>query len=208
MPLPDKRRVGVIGGTFDPIHFGHLAIAEEVYSQLDLAEVVFVPAGQPPHKMGEKISAARHRLAMLALAIAPNPHFSISQVDLQRIGPSYTVEMLRLLQAQWGNQTAIYFIIGWDSLEELLTWHDPAGILERLTFLVAVQRPGYQEASGYREELEARLPTITQRLLTVSAPQLEIASTDLRQRVAEGRPITYQTPETVERYIAQHRLYR
>src|SRR5579863_1644652 len=202
MLLPDKRRVGVIGGTFDPIHYGHLAIAEEVYSQLDLAEVVFVPAGQPPHKMGEKISAARHRLAMLALAIAPNPHFSISQVDLQRIGPSYTVEMLRLLQAQWGNQTAIYFIIGWDSLEELLTWHDPAGILERLTFLVAVQRPGYQEASGYREELEARLPTITQRLLTVSAPQLEIASTDLRQRVAEGRPITYQTPETVERYIA------
>lgn len=202
------RRVGVIGGTFDPIHYGHLTIAEEMRSRLDLAEVVFVPAGQPPHKQGERVSAAHHRLAMVTLAIASNPHFTISRVDLQRTGPSYTVEMLRLLQEQWGNQTAIYFIIGWDSLEELLAWHDPAGILDRLGYLVAVQRPGYKEATGYREELETRLPTITQRLLTIPAPQLEIASTDLRQRVAEGRPIKYQTPETVERYIAQHRLYR
>jgi nicotinate-nucleotide adenylyltransferase len=202
------RRVGVIGGTFDPIHYGHLTIAEEMRSRLDLVEVVFVPAGQPPHKQGERVSAAHHRLAMVKLAIASNPHFTISRVDLQRTGPSYTVEMLRLLQEQWGNQTAIYFIIGWDSLEELLTWHDPAGILDRLAYLVAVQRPGYQEVTGYREELEARLPTITQHLLTILAPQLEIASTDLRLRVAEGRPIKYQTPETVERYIAQHRLYR
>src|SRR6266849_5392639 len=206
--LTNMRRVGVLGGTFDPIHYGHLVIAEEVYAALDLKEMVFVPAGQPPHKPGRPITPAHHRLALLERAIASNPHFTISQVDLHRPGPSYTVETLRLLRQQWGPQTAIYFVIGGDSLEDLLTWHDPAGILEQLTYLVAVQRPGYEEASGYRESLEARLPGIKQRLVMVRAPQLEISSTDLRLRVAEGRPIKYQTPEAVEHYIAQYGLYK
>ncbi len=206
--LEDMRRVGVIGGTFDPVHYGHLVIAEEVYAALDLAEMVFVPAGHPPHKPDSLVAEARHRLAMLELAIAHNPHFSISRVDLERPGPSYTVETLRLLHQQWGEQTAIYFLIGWDSLEDLLTWHDPAGILQQLSYLVAVRRPGYNEESGYRDSLEARLPGIKQRLLVVSAPQLEISSTDLRTRIAEGRPIKYQLPESVEQYIEQYRLYQ
>ncbi len=205
--MPDIRRVGVIGGTFDPVHYGHLVIAEEVYSALDLAEMVFVPAGHPPHKPDSLVAAAHHRLAMLELAVANNPHFSISRVDLERPGPSYTVETLRLLRQQWGEQTAIYFLIGWDSLEDLLTWRDPAGILAQLAFLVAVRRPGYHEESGYRDSLEVRLPGIKQRLLVVSAPQLEISSTDLRTRIAEGRPIKYQLPESVEQYIEQYRLY-
>lgn len=207
-PFPNMLRVGLLGGTFDPIHYGHLVIAEEVRARLDLAELVFVPAGQPPHKPEQTIAAAHHRLAMLQLAIASNPYFTISQVDLERPGPSYTVDTLRLLRQQWDRQTAFYFIIGGDSLEDLLTWHDPAGILEQLTYLVAVQRPGYEEASGYRETLEGRLPGIKQRLLMVQAPQLEISATDLRLRVAEGRPIKYQTPEAVEYYIAQQGLYR
>ena len=202
------RRVGLLGGTFDPIHYGHLVIAEEVRTVLHLAEMVFVPAGHPPHKPGRIVTEAQHRLAMLELAIASNPHFTISLVDLERPGPSYTVETLQVLRQQWGAQTAIYFVIGGDSLEDLLAWYDPAGILKQLTALVAVQRPGYEEAAGYRDTLEARLPGIRQRLIMVQAPQLDISATDLRRRVAEGRPIKYQTPEAVERYIIEYGLYR
>lgn len=202
------RRVGLLGGTFDPIHFGHLVIAEEVRTVLHLTEMVFVPAGHPPHKPGRIVTEAQHRLAMLELAIASNPHFTISLVDLERPGPSYTVETLQMLRQQWGAQTAIYFVIGGDSLEDLLAWYDPAGILQQLTALVAVQRPGYEEAAGYRDTLEARLPGIRQRLIMVQAPQLDISATDLRRRVAEGRPIKYQTPEAVERYIIEYGLYR
>ncbi len=202
------RRVGVFGGTFDPVHYGHLVVAEEVYATLHLAEMVFVPAGQPPHKTREVITAAEHRLAMLELAIASNPHFTISLVDLDRPGPSYTVDTLRLLRQQWGEETAIYFVIGGDSLGDLLSWYDPPGILEQLSHLVAIRRPGYNESEEYYDWLEARLPGIKQRLLVVEAPQFEISATDLRLRVAEGRPIKYQTPDSVESYIIQYGLYR
>jgi nicotinate-nucleotide adenylyltransferase len=197
-----------MGGTFDPIHYGHLVVAEEVHAALDLAEMLFVPAGQPPHKPNRVVTGAQHRLAMLELAIAGNPPFSISRVDLDRPGPSYTVETLRLLREQWGELTALYFVIGWDSLEDLLTWYDPAGILQQLSYLVAVRRPGYNEHEGYRDSLEARLPGIKQRLLVVPAPQFDISSTDLRQRIAEHRPIKYQVPESVEKYIKQYNLYQ
>ena len=203
----DVQRFGLLGGTFDPIHYGHLVIAEEVRTALDLTEMVFVPAGYPPHKPQKTISETRHRLAMVELAIASNPHFSISTVDVERPGTSYTVETLRLLREQWGEETEIYFVIGWDSLEELPTWYNPEGILEQVTHLVAVHRPGYIEVPGHRDQLEERLPGLKRRLLTMPAPQLEISATDLRQRVAEGRPIKYQTPEAVEQYIIEHRLY-
>jgi nicotinate-nucleotide adenylyltransferase len=226
--LTNKRHIGVLGGTFDPIHFGHLVIAEEVYATLNLAKMVFVPAGQPPHKPGQIVTPAPDRLTMLELAIGSNPHFVISRVDLDRPGPSYTVETLRLLREQWGEQTAIYFVIGWDSLEDLLDWYDPVGILKQLDHLVAVKRPGYplpahvvngadagdQDTRGEHEEkeyidrLEERLPGIRQRLIIVPAPQVQISATELRQRVAEGRPIKYQLPEVVEQYILQHGLYR
>lgn len=204
----NTRRVGVIGGTFDPIHYGHLVIAEEVYATLDLAEMVFVPAGLPPHKPGRLVTPAHHRRAMVELAIASNPHFTISLVDLERPGPSYTVDTLRILRKQWGEQAAIYFVIGWDSLEEFVSWYDPQGILAQLSFLVAVRRPHYNEGSAYLAALEARLPGLKQRLLVVPAPQLDISASDLRQRVAEGRPIKYQLPESVEAYILQNGLYR
>jgi nicotinate-nucleotide adenylyltransferase len=203
-----RRRVGLMGGTFDPVHYGHLVIAEEVYYTLDLDEMVFIPAGQPPHKRKRAVTPAVDRLAMLELAIASNPHFSISTVDIDRPGPSYTVDTLRLLHEQWGASAALYFVIGWDSLEELGSWYDPQGILEQLTHLVAVHRPGHQEMDGYRERLEARLPGIKQRLLTVPVPQLDISASDLRQRVAEDRPIRYQTPDPVVQYIREHNLYR
>ncbi len=206
-PLLQTQAVGLLGGTFDPIHSGHLVIAEEVRATLGLERMVFIPAGEPPHKPGRKITPAHHRLAMVELAIASNPCFALSHVELDRPGPSYLVDTLRLLREQWGTNVALSFVIGWDSLEELHTWHDPLGILAQLTHLVAVGRPGYTDEKAYHTLLEQRLPGIMQRLLVVPVPQLEISSTDLRRRVAEGRPIKYQTPELVERYIIEHKLY-
>jgi len=205
------RHIGLIGGTFDPIHQGHLVIAEEVRATLNLCEMVFIPVGEPPHKPRRKVTAAHHRLEMLRLAIASNPHFSYSRIELDRPGPSYSVNTLQLLHQQWDTdtvQTALYFVIGWDSLEELHTWYNPLGILAQLAHLVAVSRPGYTEDVAYLKKLEQRLPGITRLLLAVQAPQLAISSTDLRLRVAQGRPIKYQTPEVVEQYIKEHALYR
>ena len=204
---PVTRHIGLMGGTFDPVHYGHLVIAEEVRATLNLSEIVFIPAGQPPHKTGHHITEAQHRLAMLELAIASNPHFRISLMEIERTGPSYTVDTLRTLREQLGTDTALFFIIGWDSLEELYTWYKAPDILTLVTYLVAVRRPGYEEDAEYNKVLEQRLPGILQRLLVVQAPQLEISATDLRQRVAEKRPIKYQTPEAVETYIKENRLY-
>ena len=207
-PLLEKPRVGLIGGTFDPIHYAHLAVAEEVYVALNLTEMVFIPAGQPPHKSGQECTESHHRLAMVQLAIASNPHFTLSRVEIDRQGPSYLVDTLRILHDQWGPDTELFFVIGWDSLEEFHTWYKAVDILAQLTGLVAVRRPGYEEDRGYNKALETRLPAITQHLVVVPAPQLAISSTDLRRRVAEGRPIRYQTPEAVEHYIMEHSLYR
>jgi nicotinate-nucleotide adenylyltransferase len=221
-PLPGTKRMGVIGGTFDPVHYGHLVIAEEVYAALELDEMVFVPSGQPPHKPDRVVTASAHRVAMLERAIADNPHFSLSRIDVDRPGPSYTVDTLRLLREEWEGRerqaaqsgevggvkpVALYFVIGWDSLEYLLSWYDPAGILAQLEYLVAVRRPRYNVDERYLDTLEARLPGLKQRLLVVPAPQLDISATDLRERVSQGRPIKYQLPESVEQYIRENGLY-
>jgi nicotinate-nucleotide adenylyltransferase len=200
-------RIGIIGGTFDPVHYAHLAIAEEVYHALKLTRVIFVPAGQPPHKAEAPVTPADCRLAMLKLAIAGNPHFALSLVDLQRSGPSYTVDTLRLLRQELGPRAELYFVLGGDSLKDLPTWHDPEGLLAYAT-IVALMRPGYGDMNCSREQLEARLPALRQRLIMLSGPLMEISSTDLRRRVAEGWPIKYQLPEAVERYISRQGLYR
>lgn len=202
------RRIGLLGGTFDPVHYGHLVIAEEVCVALHLTEMVFIPSGQPPHKLRRDVTPADQRVAMLELAIASNPHFSISRIEIEREGPSYSVDTVRELRTQWGTNAALYFVIGWDSLEDLYTWHDAPGLLAEVTHLVAVRRPGYEDDTEYNKFLEERLPGIMQRLLVVPAPQLDISATDLRQRITEGRPIKYQTAEAVEEYILQQGLYR
>lgn len=203
----EGKRVGIIGGTFDPIHYAHLACAEEVYRTLKLAQIIFVPAGEPPHKMGMPVTPAQHRLAMLQLAITENPHFTLSLADLQRPGPSYTVDTLRLLKQELGQQSELYFIIGGDSLKDLPSWYNPGGIIEQAS-IVALMRPGYMNVQQARQQVEGRLPGLNQRLITLVGPQMEISSTDLRQRVSEGRPIRYQTPDAVERYIFQQHLYQ
>ena len=197
-------RIGVFGGTFDPIHMGHLVAAEEARVRLGLERVIFVPAGIPPHKMNEEILPARHRLAMVELAIASNPHFTVSRVDIDRTGPSYTVDTIKLLRDELGAETEIYFIMGSDSLRELPTWHEPEELI-RLCRLVVMTRPGY---TIDLEGLEKVLPGISSRVQFIDMPHLAISSSDLQRRVREGLPIKYQVPREVEEYIYTHSLYR
>lgn len=198
------RRIGVIGGTFDPIHYGHLAAAEEVRVKMDLERVLFVVAGMPPHKLDEEVTRVEHRLTMVSLAIASNPYFELSRVDVDRPGPSYTVDTISILQGQLGQETAMFFIMGLDSLSELLTWHQPERLI-RLCRLVAVSRPGFEIDLA---ELETSVPGITSRVDIIDMPEMDISSSELQERVRDGLPIKYQVPEEVERYIMEHGLYR
>ena len=197
-------RLGVLGGTFDPIHYAHLAIAEEARTQLGLDPVWFVPAGQPPHKPDVTIAPAHHRLAMLELALASNSHFRISRVDLERPGPCYTVDTLALLREEWGPHVELYFIISADSLREMHSWYRPRRIME-LALLAVAPRPGNQLHLG---ELERDLPGLSRRVRIIEAPLLDISATGLRQRVREGKSIRYYVPEDVEAYIIAHGLYQ
>jgi nicotinate-nucleotide adenylyltransferase len=199
-----SRRVGVVGGTFDPIHIGHLLIAEEARVRLELEEVVFVPAAMPPHKLDKDITPVEHRLAMVELAIASNPHFTISRVDIDRFGPCYTVDTIAILKDEWGPQVDVYFIMGQDSLMEIVTWHKPQRLI-RLCRIVALSRPGYRASI---KELDALLPGAASRIYVLDSPELAIASTDIQRRVCQGLPIKYQVPQAVEEYIYAHGLYR
>ncbi len=200
----DGMRVGVFGGTFDPIHIGHLVSAEEAWVELKLERVVFLPAGLPPHKLDHVMSPVEHRLAMVELAIASNPHFAVSKVDIERFGPCYTVDTIELLKDEWGPGAEIYFIMGSDSLLDILTWHKPKRLIKLCRFAV-VSRSGYQVDL---DELDALLPGVTSRVQMLNAPELAISSTDIQRRVREGLSIKYQVPEAVEDYIYQHKLYQ
>ena len=197
------QRIGVIGGTFDPIHYGHLAAAEEARVRVNLEKVLFVVALLPPHKLDEDVTPVEHRLAMVRLGIASNPHFEISLVDVDRPGPSFTVDTISMLQEQWGPDTELFFVMGLDSLVEVPTWHQPERLI-RLCHLVAVSRPRFEVDM---RQLEASVSGISSRVEIIDMPEVDISSSDLQRRVKEGLPIKYQVPEEVERYIIEHRLY-
>ena len=197
--------LGIFGGTFDPPHYGHLAIAEEAAEQLGVPRVLWVPTGQPPHKPGAPITPAAHRVRMAELAIADNPRFGLSCIDVERPGPSYTVDLLALLHAAHGAATELYFICGMDMLASFLTWHEPASVIAQCQ-LVAITRPGVPPVDV--AALEAALPAARGRVHLLHAPGLDIAGTDLRARVAAGRSIRYLVPPVVASYIAEHGLYR
>jgi len=199
-----KRRIGVLGGTFDPIHNGHLVIAEEVRVRMGLERVLFVPARISPLKLARRTTPAHHRCRMIELAIAGNPFFALSRVDLDRPGPSYTVDTLRLLKTQLGDEAGIFFILGQDALSTILHWRAPAEIM-RLAHLAVVSRPGYRADLS---SLEAALPGLRDALTILESPELSVSSTDLRQRLRKGWPIRYQVPDAVMAYIQEHHLYR
>lgn len=198
-------RIGVIGGTFDPIHLGHLVASEEVMWALRLEKVLFVPAGEPPHKVHGGSSSVLDRVRMVELAIASNPHFELSLVDVKRPGKSYTVDTLSILREQLGARAEIFFILGMDSLSELTTWKDPAGVIAQCR-LAVVNRPPYPPAD--LQGLEGRLPGISRRVDIVDMPGIDLSASGLRHRVAAGRPIKYLVPESVEQHILERGLYR
>jgi nicotinate-nucleotide adenylyltransferase len=197
-------KLGILGGTFDPIHLGHLILAQATADHLGLDQVLFAPAGVQPLKRERRTSPAADRVAMVEAAIAGNPRFALSRVDVDHPGPSYTVDTLDRLRAAWGTAAALWFIIGLDSLTTLLAWRDPAGILAR-TRLAVAPRPGVTvDLPG----LTAALPTLPQQIDWVPAPLIEISASDLRARAARGHDLRYFVPDDVRAYIAAHRLYR
>jgi nicotinate-nucleotide adenylyltransferase len=198
-----SERLGIIGGTFDPPHYGHLVLAENGRVQLDLDQVLFVPAAQPPHKPEQPITAARHRVAMVKAAIADNVAFQLSRVDLDRAGPNFTVDMLGIFR-ETCPQASFFFLMGGDSLAEFLSWRDPAGIVQQ-AHLGVMKRPGWEADVA---TLQEQLPGIGERLAWLDTPHLKISGTDLRRRVREGLPIRYLVPHAVRRYVAEHGLYR
>jgi nicotinate-nucleotide adenylyltransferase len=191
------RRVGIMGGTFDPIHHGHLVAASEVASLFALDEVIFVPTGEPYQKSDRLVSAAEHRYLMTVIATASNPRFWVSRVDIDRAGPTFTVDTIRDIAAQRvGAQ--LYFITGADALAQILSWKDSEDVL-RLAHFVGVTRPGYELSDEH-------LPHRSVTLLDV--PALAISSSDCRDRVEAGHPVWYLVPDGVVQYINKHRLYR
>ncbi len=196
------RALGILGGTFDPLHYGHLALAENARTQLSLERVLFVLAGQPPHKPDCPIAPTHHRAAMLKAAIADNPAFAISSVDVDRPGPHYTVDMLALLQREYP-EADLFFLMGGDSLVQFLAWRDPTGIVQQ-AHLAVMRRPGH---TADLEKLKQAIPGIQDRLAWLDTPHLDIASSDLRRRVREGLPLRYLLPPAVEDYVRKHRLY-
>ena len=196
--------IGILGGTFDPIHLGHLIIAEGVRAGLGLAEVIFVPAGRPWLKEDRVISPAVHRVEMARLAITTNPSFRLSTVETERPGPSYAVETLAVLKSQLGGEARFFFILGWDTLAELPLWKEPSR-LTGMCRLVAIPRPGCKPPS--LRVLEEAVPGSTRGIVLFEGPKIGTSSTDIRSRVKEGRSIRHLVPEDVERYIKEQGLY-
>lgn len=193
-----------MGGTFDPIHYGHLAAAEEARAVVGLEEVIFLVAGVPPHKQDDPVAPAEDRLAMVERAIASNPHFVASRMELDRAGPSFTADSLEALAGDLGSETDLHLIMGMDSLAEFATWHRPDRLIE-LARLVVVRRPGYE---ADLEALDREIPRIAARTNIIDMPEVEVSSTDLQDRIRNGMPIKYQVPPEVEAYIYDNGLYR
>lgn len=192
--MPNKRRIGVMGGTFDPIHNGHLVAASEVASAMQLDEVLFVPTGKPWQK--QEVSSAEHRYLMSVVATASNPQFKVSRVDVDRPGYTYTVDTLNDLNEQFPDAD-LFFISGADAIAQIIAWKDIDSVWD-LAHFVAVSRPGHK----------LKLPKAPKGAISeLEVPALSISSTDVRERVGQGKPIWYLVPDGVVQYISKHNLY-
>lgn len=196
--------IGVLGGTFDPVHIGHLAMAEEVCARLGLDEVLFMPAGQPYQKADTHILSAEHRLRMVRLSISGKSYFGLSAMEIERTGPTYTVDTIAELKSQLGSGDELYFILGWDNLEELPKWHEPGRLLS-MCRLVAVPRVGCPVPD--LGSLDTAIPGLSKRVIMLDKPEIDISASVIRDRVARGLSIKHLVPEAVEKYIREHKLY-
>lgn len=200
----DKRqRVGIMGGTFDPIHIGHLIISEEVREKFNLDYVLFVPARVPPHKQ-ESAKEAIHRYNMVKLAIKGNPRFCVSDIEMKRNGPSYTIDTLREFRQIYGKDTDLYFIAGTDTIRDLPNWNDHKELLSLCEFIGATRPDGTDDI----EDIITYFGDLGSRIHRLRVPKLEISSTELRQRLKEGRNVRYLLPDAVLQYIKIHGVYK
>ncbi len=197
-------RIGLFGGTFDPPHLGHLILASEAQAQLGLTRLLWILTPDPPHKPDQVITSTEHRLAMVKLAIQDNPSFELSRVELDRPGPHYTLDTIHIL-AEQNPGAEIVPIIGGDSLRDLPKWHEPKEILYACHWVGVMRRPN-DEAD--LKILESELPGISSKVHYVDAPLLEIASREIRSRIAQGRSVRYYLPQPVYQYIEEHHLYK
>jgi len=204
-PARDARRVGVLGGTFDPPHIGHLWLATLAADELGLDRVLFVPAAQPPHKRRRRVSAATHRLLMTRLAIATDPLFELSGIEMERPGPSYTVDTMGELQRVYGEDAHLFLVMAVDSLTQIDAWREPERILGMAEWAVG-PRPGI--AAPPAEWLHERFGAAASRIHLLEGPGLAVSATQIRERVAAGRAIRYLVPRAVEELILDQRLYR
>ena len=197
--------VGLVGGTFDPIHLGHLLVAEEARVRLGLEEVVFIPTGQPWMKAERDLSPTHHRLNMVRLAVASNPFFRASSLEIDRPGLTYTIDTLREFHRDASGRDDFYFILGIDSLKEFHRWREPAKILELCT-LVAVPRPGHPDMDlSFMDDVQ---PSASKKVVALDGLAIGISGTEIRRRVGLGLSVRYQVPEDVERYMYRYGLYR
>lgn len=202
--MPTQQRIGVFGGSFDPIHVGHLIAAEILQHELQLRQVIFLPAGKPPHKPSRVLASDEDRVAMLELAIADTPSFSISMVDLERPGYSYTSKSLEILRNNLTESAELFFLMGQDSLRSFPQWHRP-DLIARQVRLGVAQRPGFEVSI---DELKRAVPEIDGRIELVPIPLIGISSSDIRERVRNNEPYYYQVLPSVADYIRRHGLYR
>ncbi|MDD2568279.1 MAG: nicotinate-nucleotide adenylyltransferase [Clostridia bacterium] len=198
------KRLGIMGGTFDPIHYGHLVTAEAARSRFQLDEVVFVPAGHPPHKQKKKVTDAQHRYMMTLLATVTNPYFKISDIEIARGGISYTYDTVRFFKEKYNGKLEVFFITGADAVSEIMTWKKIDSLIRECNFIAAT-RPGYSFDNFTSNNVFPQL--LISKLAFLEVPALAISSTDVRRRVENSEPIKYLLPETVETYIYKNALY-
>ncbi|RJP38600.1 MAG: nicotinate-nucleotide adenylyltransferase [Phycisphaerales bacterium] len=201
-------RIALFGGSFNPIHLGHLIVARNIAEQLGLDRVIFLPSSRPPHKNGAALAEGDHRGQMVRLAIAGEPLFELSDYDQNRPGPSYTIDTVSHFRQTLGLEIILYWIIGTDSLADLTTWYR-VGALVDCCRIITARRPGFREVDWDR--LRSRLSEDQIAILragVLDTPQIEISATDIRRRVREGKSIQYLVPEAVRQYIAEQRLYQ
>lgn len=200
------RRIGLLGGTFDPVHTGHLILAQAALEEAKLDSVWLIPAAQPPHKVGHAITAFAHRAAMVDRAVQGNDRLAVCRIEAERAGPSYTIDTVRTLRARHPDVEWV-FLIGGDTLSELSTWRDIEALLSLCEFRVML-RPGAQDIADLRARIHLPEPWPDRLLEGVfNAPLVEIAASDVRLRVAQGRSIRYRVPDSVAEYIRDHQLY-
>lgn len=194
--------IGILGGTFDPIHIGHLVVAEEARIKVGLNEILFVPAGQPLLKPDCNITPSDQRVEMVRCAISDNPHFKLCTLEIEHPGPSYTVDTLMMLRQQLGSEASFFFILGRDTLAALPSWKEPQKLVQ-LCRLVVAPRLGSQDL----QHLETEIPGLLDRVIQLDMPVIGLSSSGIRQRIAQGLPIRYLVPDAVDKYITEQKMY-